>query len=205
MLCATNLECVKGERRLFSGLNFSVAAGQILLVHGPNGSGKTSLLRIVCGLGRPTHGSVTWQGKDIASQRENFARALAYLGHANALKSELGALENIRLAFGTNGVTLPTARIREALRGTDLNPDLPIKFLSQGQRRRVCLARLWLCDALLWVLDEPLTSLDAAAIIFAEEMIAHHARNGGVAIVSTHQELHLPDHLVNRLLLGAAP
>ncbi|HXF65190.1 MAG TPA: cytochrome c biogenesis heme-transporting ATPase CcmA [Burkholderiales bacterium] len=194
MLEAIGLGCVRGERTLFSGLDFALAAGELLRVAGANGSGKTSLLRIVCGLLAPSAGEVRWNGASARALREEYWRRLLYIGHANAIKDDLTAAENLAVACTLSGVRAEPARIGEALRRMGLAPygSRPCKLLSQGQRRRVALARLHLATATpLWVLDEPFAALDATAVAEVEALIAGHVARGGIAIYTTHQEAHI--------------
>lgn len=194
MLEAIGLGCVRGERTLFSGLDFALAAGDLLRVAGANGSGKTSLLRIVCGLLAPSAGEVRWDGASARALREEYWKQLLYLGHANAIKDDLTAAENLAVACTLSGVRAEPARIGEALHRMGLAPygSWPCKLLSQGQRRRVALARLYLAvETPLWVLDEPFTALDAAAVAEVEALIAGHLARGGIAIYTTHQEVRI--------------
>jgi heme exporter protein A len=194
MLEARELECVRGERRLFAGLGFSLEAGELLQVRGPNGSGKTSLLRMLCGLLPPASGEVRWRGAPVKEMAEDFYREVAYLGHLPALKDELTAEENLRIASGLEGIEIDRGETWAALRRMGLagRELLPAKVLSAGQRRRVALARLLVCGAALWVLDEPLTALDKSAVALVQSLLAEHLARGGVAVITTHQDLDLP-------------
>jgi len=205
MLEATKLGCVRGARRLFRDLNFSLAPGTFMQVTGPNGCGKTSLLRIICGLVTPDEGKVTWQGASIQSLGEEYARRLTYLGHRIGVKEELTSVENLRIASGLTASDLTTSDAREALERIGLagREDLPARFLSEGQRRRSALARLITGETSLWVLDEVLASLDSAAIKIVESLIERHLDNGGMAIVATHQELHIAAGSFQRLELAS--
>jgi heme exporter protein A len=207
------LECVRGDRRLFRDVNFSLAPGTLLQVTGPNGSGKTSLLRIICGLSSPESGEIRWHGANIRSLDEEYSRSITYIGHRIAVKEELNSLENLRISSGLAGYELTHARAKQALARVGLagRENLPARFLSEGQRRRSALARLVNCSALLWVLDEVLASLDHAAITLVESLIGEHLSKGGLAVVATHQELHISAGSFQRLeleqpvLSGAAP
>ncbi len=185
--------CVRGERRLFSDLNFSVQAGTLLQVTGPNGCGKTSLLRIICGLLEPAEGKIHWRGASIRSLGEEYFTDLTFLGHRNGLKDELTAIENLRVSSGLNGIDLSRQEAKLLLQTMGLGgrERLPARLLSEGQRRRLALARLSICRTTLWVLDEVLTSLDKAAVTLVKALIENHLGNGGLAIVATHQELEL--------------
>ena len=188
MLEAAGLECVRQQRKLFSGLSLALGAGESLRVAGANGSGKTSLLRILCGLLPPDAGEVRWQGERIRSLREEYARQLVYLGHAPAVKDELTAEENLRIAARLSGMAVPAERIKAAL-GRFQVPGSFVKRLSQGQKRRAALARLCLSESVpLWLLDEPFTALDVQGIGLLKELIETHTRRGGMVAFTTHQD-----------------
>jgi heme exporter protein A len=194
MFDVINLGCVRGERRLFRGLNFSAQAGELIEVRGANGSGKTSLLRILCGLAQPAEGEVRWAGNNIHSLAEEYCESLAYVGHQNGVKEELTAVENLRVAGGVAGAPLSKQEAQEILGRLGLGKEshLPVRFLSAGQRRRVALARLLDSKAKLWILDEVLTSLDTAAAALSSQFISRHLTRGGMAIIATHHELNIP-------------
>lgn len=204
MLEVKNLTCVRGTRRLFKDLNFSTEEGELVELRGPNGSGKTSLLRILCGLATPAAGEVRWQGQNIRSLGEEYCAVVAYLGHQNAIKDELSALENLRISSACAGTTLSQAEAREILKrvGLTQQQNLPARVLSAGQRRRLAMTRLLTADAKLWILDEVLTSLDDAAVNLSREFIGEHLKNGGMAIVATHQDLNLDAPRTQRLQLS---
>lgn len=204
MLEVINLECIRGGRTLFGGLNLSIPPGAFVQVTGANGSGKTSLLRTICGLLPPESGEVRWQGTDIRKLGEDFATSLTYLGHRNGIKEELTSLENLRVACGLSGSKITREQAGEALSRTGLagKEDLPARFLSEGQRRRAALARLVTSDATLWVLDEVLASLDTAAVGLVNSLLEEHLSNGGIAVVATHQDLNVSAGSFQRLELG---
>ncbi|OGA33253.1 MAG: heme ABC transporter ATP-binding protein CcmA [Betaproteobacteria bacterium RIFCSPLOWO2_12_FULL_62_13b] len=192
MLEARELECTRGERRLFSGLSFRLGAGQLLRVAGANGSGKTSLLRIMCGLLLPSAGELRWRGRPIRAEREEYSRNLVFIGHLNALKDDLTALENLQVAAALGGMPTDAGRMRAALDrfGVAHCAELPTKILSQGQRRRVTLARLALSPAVpLWILDEPFSALDVGAVVELERLLAAHLASAGMVVLTTHQEV----------------
>jgi len=204
MLEAVNLGCTRGDRRLFKGLNFSIKPGELIELRGANGSGKTSLLRILCGLATPAEGEVRWQGKNIRWLGEEYSSAVSYLAHQNGVKDELSAIENLRISCGVAGNVLSTANAEKFLErvGLSRQRNLPARSLSAGQRRRVALARLLTSRAKVWILDEVLTSLDDAAIRLSRQFIGDHLSKGGLAIIATHQELDLAAARVQRIKLS---
>jgi heme exporter protein A len=186
VLEAINLECRRGGRTLFRGLSFALRAGALLRIAGVNGSGKTSLLRILCGLLAPDEGEVRWSGESIARLKEEYSRRIVYLGHAPAVKDDLTPAENLRISCRLAGFS---AEGREALAQLGVPADVPVRRLSQGQRRRAALARLVVAgSATLWLLDEPYAALDAKAIAAVDALIAAHAARGGAVVFTTHQE-----------------
>jgi len=181
-------------------MTFSVNSGEIVRVAGANGSGKTSLLRILCGLLTPSAGEVRWNGARIQSLKEEYARHLLYLGHAPAVKDELTGAENLRVACVLAGLSTTAEQRRDALARFGVPGDKPVRQLSQGQRRRAALARLsvsW--QAPVWLLDEPFTALDAAAAELTRTLLGEHAQRGGSVVYSTHQDAGLRDSRVIEL------
>jgi heme exporter protein A len=185
-------------------MNFSLKAGELLLVQGGNGQGKTSLLRLLTGLSRPEDGEVRWRGLPIQKNREDFHAEMIYLGHANGVKDDLNPVENLRFAEGLQGRPFEQARAISILERLGLSRclDLPCRVLSFGQRRRVALSALLLADARLWILDEPLTGLDVHAVALMEGLIRDHLTSGGMVVATTHQALNLEGVNVQRLLVG---
>ena len=204
MLDVINLTCVRGTRRLFRDLNFSAREGQLIELRGPNGSGKTSLLRILCGLATPAAGEVRWNGKGIRSLAEEYFSAVVYLGHQNAVKDELSALENLRISSAVSGRRLDKNEAQQILSRVGLSEqqDLPARVLSAGQRRRLGMTRLLTSPARLWILDEVLTSLDSSAMNLSREFIGNHLQQNGIAIVATHQDLNIGAARGRRLQLS---
>jgi heme exporter protein A len=190
-----DLGCVRGRRSLFRGLDLRLEPGQLLRVTGANGSGKTSLLRMLCGLLAPAQGEVLWHGRSVRRDREAFLQQLVYLGHAAALKDDLSALENLQVAVRLGGRTADAAALRQALADAGLRgrEHLPARVLSQGQRRRAALARLPLGGARLWVLDEPFNALDTAATGWLLGLIEGQLRGGGLVVLTSHQPVALGD------------
>jgi len=201
MLTATDLSCVRGERRLFSGLDLAVGPGEWLHVQGENGAGKTSLLRILASLSPPEEGAIQWQGESIRELGEDFRRDLLFLGHHGAVKEDLTPLENLTLAAQLDGTTLDEATALKALARFGLRgrEDLAVRFLSAGQKRRVLLARLAVRKAVLWILDEPFTALDVKAVDMLSGLIEEHLATGGMAILTSHQSMPLPNGRVLKI------
>ena len=206
MLEASQIECVRGSRRLFRDLSFRLEAHQALRVRGENGSGKTSLLRIVAGLSPAESGSVSWNDGNIRALGEDYLRDLLFLGHSNGLKDDLSPVENLRYALALAGVVANEPDLRESLaeQGLDAIADLPVNLLSQGQKRRVALTRLsFSAEKPLWILDEPFTALDAASVERLARTITKQSHRGGMVMFTTHQEVALPGTTMRTLELGA--
>jgi heme exporter protein A len=204
MLEVIGLECRRGDRRLFSGLDLALEPGTLLHVRGRNGSGKTTLLRTLCGLFTPETGEVRWRGESIRALAEDYRRELLYFGHLNGIKSDLTGIENLSIAARLDGDPVGIDDVWQALERIGLRgfEDLPTRMLSQGQKKRVALARLILSRARLWVLDEPFTALDVEAVALLQGLIAEHVAGGGLAVLTTHQEVPLTSGQVARLDLG---
>ena len=191
MLSVSDLSGSRGERTLFSGLNFDLAPGQWLQVSGANGVGKTSLLRMLVGLSAPDSGTICWKNQPIGDQSDDYRAALLYLGHLCGLKDELTPLENLQLAQALDGYpvdegTALAALARMGLRGRE---HLPVRVLSAGQKRRTVQARLLLRPASLWVLDEPFSALDGAGVQLLCGLIEGHLQAGGLAVLTSHQSI----------------
>lgn len=205
-LVVRDLACERGERLLFKGLSFTLKPSQLLLVQGGNGQGKTSLLRLLTGLGRPDQGDVLWREQPIARCRDLYYRDMAYLGHVNGIKDELNPIENLRFQGGLQNRPFNQDLAVATLKRLGLSHclDLPCRALSFGQRRRVALSALLLAGAVLWILDEPLTGLDVHAVELMEQLIHEHLHAGGMVVATTHQAMNLEGVDVQRLVMGRA-
>lgn len=185
-----DLHLWRGDRHLLRGVSFTLNAGELLQVVGPNGVGKTSLLRCAADLLPVESGEIEWRGVSVRRCRENFHQSLAYLAHASALKADLTAVENLYYEVGLRR-TVSRTELREMLARLQIPhcADLPVRSLSAGQKRRVAIARILLTRANLWILDEPVTNLDAAAVALFEQCMAEHLRAGGLILTAAHQLL----------------
>ncbi|MDT8363852.1 MAG: cytochrome c biogenesis heme-transporting ATPase CcmA [Nitrosomonas sp.] len=204
MLIANNLGYSRGNHKLFESLGFSVNEGELLLVSGPNGSGKTSLLRLLCGISMPDEGDISWNGIEIRSLGEDYHRVMTYLGHLSGIKDDLTAVENLRISCALAGNEIDIGQAKEALERIGLagREMLPARALSQGQRRRVALARLLVTRTKLWILDEPLTALDVAAVDMIRQLLEHNLSRGGLVIMTTHQEMDVAAVTTQHLVLS---
>ena len=193
MLQGISLACVRGDRELFKDINFSLEAGGLMQVRGPNGSGKTSLLRMLCGLSNPAAGEILWSGTSIRSLNGDYFAAMTYIGHLSGTKDDLTVIENLQISSALAGFEISDAQASESLEymGLGGREVLPVKVLSQGQRRRVALARLLVCKTSLWILDEPLVALDVLAVKLIQELLEQHLKQGGMVVMTTHQEIDL--------------
>lgn len=210
LLSVHDLACARGERTLFTDMSFRLNAGQLLLVRGGNGRGKTSLLRLLCGLATPLAGEVRWRGEPIRQTRDVYHREMTYVGHVNGVKDDLTPLENLRMAASIADRPLDEAHALDTLRtlGLERCLDLPARVLSFGQRRRVALSGLVVAGALLWILDEPLTGLDVHGVALVESLLRDHVAGDGAVVMTTHQPLALDGIDIVPLVVGelsAAP
>ena len=197
------LECIRDDRTLFSNLDFRVEPGSALVLEGRNGSGKTSLLRILCGIRLPDSGTVTWGERDIDKLGPDYHMHMAYVGHRDGMKLDLTPLENLAMARALgmpNDITLEDALDLVDLRGFE---DVLTRNLSAGQQRRLALARLLVTDTTLWILDEPFTSLDVHGIQVIEELLDAHTSSGGMLAVTSHHAVNLKNPTVQRINLSA--
>ena len=199
MLEARELLCERDERTLFSGLSFTLNAGEWVQITGSNGAGKTTLLRLLTGLSRPDAGDVLWQGQPLHQVRDSYHQNLLWIGHQPGIKTRLTALENLHL-YHRDG---DTAQCLEALAQAGLAgfEDIPVNQLSAGQQRRVALARLWLTRATLWILDEPFTAIDVNGVDRLTQRMAQHTEQGGIVILTTHQQLNVAESKIRRISL----
>jgi heme exporter protein A len=194
------LSCIRDDRILFEELAFELVSGQVLLLEGKNGSGKTSLLRILCGFREPDAGRINWCGEAVKDSR--FYADMAYVGHLDGIKKELTVLENLKmsLALSSSGrYSIDQALAKVHLLGYD---DVLVQALSAGQKRRLSLARLLITENVLWILDEPFTSLDRQGIALIESLMTEHCANGGMIVLTSHHDIDLPDVDVQRINLS---
>lgn len=204
MLECIDLSCVRGDRTLFSELSFSVSEGELLHVKGANGSGKTSLLRMLSGLMLPAAGEMRWNGENIRKLREEYQKDMLYIGHLPGIKGDLSALENLRVNSAFNGVEIGEDEAWKALGKIGLKgrEDLPARVLSQGQGRRVALAKMLVSKAKIWILDEPFVALDVKAVAMLQDVLVEHLHRKGMIVLTTHQEFTVTDVEVRMLDLG---
>lgn len=202
MLTVKNLSCERDERVLFERLSFALQPGEVIQIEGQNGSGKTSLLRILCGLSSSFEGEINWQGLDTQANQAEYCQQLLYVGHCAGVKAALTAEENLRWMQMLHPM-LNNGSLHEALRQVGLlgYEDVPCFTLSAGQQRRVSLARLYLSSHPLWILDEPFTALDKRGVAEKEQLIMRHVKAGGLCILTTHHDFDLPEVGVRRLNL----
>ncbi|WP_325891991.1 cytochrome c biogenesis heme-transporting ATPase CcmA [Grimontia sp. NTOU-MAR1] len=204
MLEVRELSCVRDERVLFEDLSFTLSSGDLVQIEGPNGAGKTTLLRIIAGLGLAESGDVLWDGELVSKAREEFYGNLLFLGHSTGVKREMTAFENLAFYQRMHGEadedSLWEALARVGLAGRE---DVPAAQLSAGQNRRVALARLWISQSKLWILDEPLTAIDKQGVKVLENLFQHHVSNGGMVLFTTHQDMFEGDSKLRRIRLGA--
>ncbi|KLV05849.1 cytochrome C biogenesis protein CcmA [Photobacterium aquae] len=215
MLSVEALSITRDERVLFEDLAFSVTSGELVQIEGHNGAGKTTLLRILAGLGRADNGSVYWHDENIESAREYYHQDLLFLGHQTGVKRELTAYENLAF-FQSMHISNPEVALAGEPKVTGDNSlwqalahvglagreDVPAGQLSAGQQRRVALARLWLSNHKLWILDEPLTAIDKQGVKVLEQLFLSHAQRGGIVILTTHQDMFADSNHLRKIKLG---
>ena len=189
---------------MFQGLNFSLRAGEFLHIQGANGSGKTTLLRTLCGLSLPVEGEIRWHQSAINTLQEDYRRELCYVGHHNGIQGEFTTAENLNLYHGlagnTGGLPIPEVLVQLGLTAVS---HLPAKLLSQGQKRRLALARFLIAHKPLWIMDEPITALDVRSASLMNAIFTTHLDRGGLIVLTSHQEVSLATHAVRSLHLDA--
>ena len=198
MLEASNLTLWRGHSLLFEHLSFSVQAGAALFLRGPNGVGKTSLLRVLCGLTRPEEGEISWQGQ---RQQDALRGLVAYSGHQPGLSVDLTVRQNLTFYAQLSRGKVNWQSLLAAL-GLERRADLAVRHLSAGQKRRAAMARVLMSGAPVWLLDEPFTNLDATGRRLIADHIGAHLASGGLAVVAAHDDMRLPDPRCANLLLG---
>jgi heme exporter protein A len=196
MLTFHDLACAKGERLLFKGVHCTLERGAWLHVAGANGIGKTSLLRLLCGLSPPATGEIRWDGTPIRTLGDAWRRQLLYIGHDSGLQGMLSARENLRVLSQLAGFHPSDTQLADALGqlGLAARAELPTRFLSQGQKRRVALARLVFSTAPVWVLDEPFVAIDGGALKLLSSLVSGHLDRGGLAVLTSHQPVEIGAH-----------
>ncbi len=204
MLQGINIACVRGDRELFKNIHFLLEPGSLLQVRGANGSGKTSLLRMLCGLSIPAAGEIHWNGVSIRTANEEYFANVTYIGHLSGIKDDLTVIENLRISSALAGFEITMDETYQALKKIGLGGReyLPVKVLSQGQRRRVALARLLVCKTKLWILDEPFVALDVAAVQLMREILELHLQHEGMVVMTTHQEIDIHATSITQLELA---
>lgn len=204
-LTLCGLGCIKGGRQLFKDVSCTLHAGQWLYVAGANGVGKTSLLRMLCGLAPIEAGDILWNQQSIQTQRETYRQDLCYLGHLNALQESMSVDENLRFTCALSGLAPDALTRREVLARFGLRgrSQQLVRHLSQGQKRRVALSRLVLARARLWVLDEPYVAMDEGGVRMLADLIASHLDEGGLAVLTSHQKVPVGQHPAQLLELSA--
>lgn len=205
MLEIKNLTAVRGDRLLFDDVSFAVEAQEMLLIKGGNGAGKTSLLRLVCGLAAPDAGEILWNSEPIGNIRPDYMRSLIYVGHDNGISLDLTVLENLEFhrTLNDNPASHPIPEILEQL-GIGRYLNVPCRFLSAGQKRRAALARLAISGSRLWLLDEPFSSLDKQASEAVAELLEAHLERDGLCLMTSHQTLDRGGLKTKQIQLGMA-
>ena len=195
-LTFSKLGCIRGGRPLFKDVDCTLHAGHWLYVTGANGVGKTSLLRMLCGLAQVESGEILWNDAPIGTQRDSYQQDLCYLGHLNALQESMSVQENLIFTSALGGVARSVQKAKSVLERFGLRGRSRqlVRHLSQGQKRRVALSRLALSPARLWVLDEPYVAMDEAGIQMLSELIASHLDHGGLAVITSHQRVPVGTH-----------
>lgn len=204
MLEVSKLTAIRDERVLFENLSFKVNSGELVQIEGRNGTGKTTLLRIIAGLGDCESGDILWNGNPTISNRDLFHQDLLFLGHQTGVKRELSGYENLSFYQSIQHCNMDKGTLWSALAQVGLagREDVPVAQLSAGQQRRVALARLWLSNQPLWILDEPLTAIDKQGVKVLESLFLQHAENGGIVLLTTHQDMFADSPKLRKIRLG---
>ncbi|WGY47514.1 cytochrome c biogenesis heme-transporting ATPase CcmA [Vibrio sp. ABG19] len=206
MLDVKSLTAIRDDRALFEGLSFTIQSGELVQIEGRNGTGKTTLLRIITGLGDRDEGTIHWNQVNIEADRDSYHQDLLFLGHQTGIKRELTALENLRFYQSVHAGSAVGEDLYQALTQVGLagREDVPVAHLSAGQQRRVALARLWLSRKKLWILDEPLTAIDKQGVKVLEALFLKHAEQGGIVVLTTHQDMFADNPKLRKIKLGDA-
>jgi len=201
LLRANQLTCIRDDRILFDQLSFDLSPGSLLQIEGANGTGKTSLLRILAGLTFPYEGDVQYNALPIMQCRDDYYQDLTFIGHLAGVKGELSTLENLSFNLAIQGDR--TANIEQAIEQVSLTgfEEASASHLSAGQNRRIALARLWQSTSKIWILDEPFTAIDKAGVAKLESLFLEHIQNGGAIIFTSHQELQIAQQHLTRINL----
>jgi heme exporter protein A len=204
MLTVQQVTAIRDDRVLFAELSFEAKAGDLIQIEGRNGTGKTTLLRIIAGLGDKEEGEIFWNGTNVQKDRDTFHQNLLFLGHQTGVKKDLSGLENLQFYQSVFGLSHDRQTLFDALAQVGLagREDIPVSQLSAGQQRRVALARLWLTNQKLWVLDEPLTAIDKQGVKVLESLFLSHANQGGTVLLTTHQDLFINNPKLRKITLG---
>jgi heme exporter protein A len=204
MLEVKDLCAIRDERILFENLSFKVEKGDLVQIEGRNGTGKTTLLRIIAGLGDKEKGEIIWKGESIFGNRDAFHQDLLFLGHQTGVKRDLSAFENLSFYLNISNHTFSNDDVWQALTKVGLagREDVPVAQLSAGQQRRVALARLWLSKHPLWILDEPLTAIDKQGVKVLEQLFLQHTEQGGMVLLTTHQDMFEQHSKLRKIRLG---
>ncbi|MBM7036305.1 cytochrome c biogenesis heme-transporting ATPase CcmA [Vibrio ulleungensis] len=204
MLTVQQVTAIRDDRVLFAQLSFEAKSGDLIQIEGRNGTGKTTLLRIIAGLGDKEEGDILWQGTDVERDRDTFHQNLLFLGHQTGVKKDLSGLENLQFYQSVFGLSHNRQTLFDALAQVGLagREDIPVSQLSAGQQRRVALARLWLTNQKLWILDEPLTAIDKQGVKVLESLFLSHANQGGIVLLTTHQDMFIDNPKLRKITLG---
>ncbi len=204
MLSVHQVTAIRDERVLFADLSFEAKSGDLIQIEGRNGTGKTTLLRIISGLGDKEEGTIEWNGTDVQADRDTFHQNLLFLGHQTGVKKDLSGFENLQFYQSVFGLNKDKQTLYDALTQVGLagREDIPVAQLSAGQQRRVALARLWLTNQKLWILDEPLTAIDKQGVKVLESLFLSHAEKGGIVLLTTHQDMFTDNPKLRKITLG---